>query len=291
MAEYCGFSQGMSYSFESPKVFDRLLIPKDSSLRTTVVISNPLGEDFSIMRTISLNGMLTSLSTNYNRRNKNVRLYELGNIYLPGQVPLTELPEERMQFTLGMYGEGDFYTMKGVVEEFFAKAGLTGKETYDPDSQKPFLHPGRQANILYQGKVLGYLGELHPQVADNYSIKDRVYVAVIDMPEIVKLANFDRKYEGIARFPAVTRDISMVMKKNILVGEVEKIFDAKGGKYLESYELFDIYEGAQIKSGCKSVAYSLTFRAKDKTLEEADYAPAMEKILKELEALGIELRK
>ena len=243
------------------------------------------------MRTISLNGMLTSLSTNYNRRNKNVRLYELGNIYLPGQVPLTELPEERMQFTLGMYGEGDFYTMKGVVEEFFAKAGLTGKETYDPDSQKPFLHPGRQANILYQGKVLGYLGELHPQVADNYSIKDRVYVAVIDMPEIVKLANFDRKYEGIARFPAVTRDISMVMKKNILVGEVEKIFDAKGGKYLESYELFDIYEGAQIKSGCKSVAYSLTFRAKDKTLEEADYAPAMEKILKELEALGIELRK
>ncbi len=291
VAEYCGFSQGMSYSFESPKVFDRLLIPKDSSLRTTVVISNPLGEDFSIMRTISLNGMLTSLSTNYNRRNKNVRLYELGNIYLPGQVPLTELPEERMQFTLGMYGEGDFYTMKGVVEEFFAKAGLTGKETYDPDSQKPFLHPGRQANILYQGKVLGYLGELHPQVADNYSIKDRVYVAVIDMPEIVKLANFDRKYEGIARFPAVTRDISMVMKKNILVGEVEKIFDAKGGKYLESYELFDIYEGAQIKSGCKSVAYSLTFRAKDKTLEEADYAPAMEKILKELEALGIELRK
>ena len=291
VAEYCGFSQGMSYSFESPKVFDRLLIPKDSSLRTTVVISNPLGEDFSIMRTISLNGMLTSLSTNYNRRNKNVRLDELGNIYLPGQVPLTELPEERMQFTLGMYGEGDFYTMKGVVEEFFAKAGLTGKETYDPDSQKPFLHPGRQANILYQGKVLGYLGELHPQVADNYSIKDRVYVAVIDMPEIVKLANFDRKYEGIARFPAVTRDISMVMKKNILVGEVEKIFDAKGGKYLESYELFDIYEGAQIKSGCKSVAYSLTFRAKDKTLEEADYAPAMEKILKELEALGIELRK
>ncbi len=291
VAEYCGFSQGMSYSFESPKVFDRLLIPKDSSLRTTVVISNPLGEDFSIMRTISLNGMLTSLSTNYNRRNKNVRLYEQGNIYLPGQVPLTELPEERMQFTLGMYGEGDFYTMKGVVEEFFAKAGLTGKETYDPDSQKPFLHPGRQANILYQGKVLGYLGELHPQVADNYSIKDRVYVAVIDMPEIVKLANFDRKYEGIARFPAVTRDISMVMKKNILVGEVEKIFDAKGGKYLESYELFDIYEGAQIKSGCKSVAYSLTFRAKDKTLEEADYAPAMEKILRELEALGIELRK
>ncbi len=291
VAEYCGFSQGMNYSFESPKVFDKLLIPKDSELRKTVVISNPLGEDFSIMRTISLNGMLTSLATNYNRRNKNVCLYELGNIYLPKQVPVTELPKERMQFTLGMYGEGDFYTMKGVVEEFFDKVGLLGKETYDPNAGKPFLHPGRQANVIYDGKIVGYLGELHPQVADNYSIKDRVYVAVIDMPEIVALASFDRKYEGIAKFPAVTRDISMVMKKTILVGEVEKIFDANGGQYLESYELFDIYEGTQIKSGYKSVAYSLTFRAKDKTLEEADYAPAMEKILKTLEELGIELRK
>ncbi len=291
VAEYCGFSHGMSYSFESPKVFDKLLLPKDSGLRKTVVISNPLGEDFSIMRTIPLNGMLTSLSTNYNRRNKNVRLYELGNIYLHKQVPVTELPEERMQFTLGMYGEGDFYTMKGVVEEFFEKAGLSGKETYDPESGKPFLHPGRQANIIYDGKTVGYLGELHPQVADNYSIKGRAYVAVIDMPEIVALADFGRKYEGIAKFPAVSRDISMVMKKSILVGEVEKIFDAKGGQYLESYELFDIYEGAQIKAGYKSVAYSLTFRAKDKTLEEADYAPAMEKILKALEELGIELRK
>ena len=290
-AEFCGFSQGMTYSFESPKVFDKLLIPEDSELRKTVVISNPLGEDFSIMSTISLNGMLTSLSTNFNRRNKNVRLYELGNIYLPKQIPVTELPEERMQFTLGMYGEGDFYTMKGVVEEFFDKAGLHGKESYDPQAGKPFLHPGRQANVIYDGRIVGYLGEIHPQVADNYEIKDRVYVAVIDMPEITALASFDRKYQGIAKFPAVNRDISMVMPKHILVGEVEKIFDAKGGQYLEGYELFDLYEGAQIKSGYKSVAYSLTFRAQDKTLEEADYTPAMNKILKALEELGIELRK
>lgn len=290
-AEFCGFSQGMTYSFESPKVFDKLLIPEDDDLRKTVVISNPLGEDFSIMRTIPLNGMLTSLATNYNRRNKNVRLYELGNIYLPKQIPVTELPEERMQFTLGMYGDGDFYTMKGVVEEFFDKVGLHGKETYDPEAGKPFLHPGRQANIIYEGKVAGYLGEIHPQVADNYSIKERVYLAVIDMPEVVSLANFDRKYQGIAKYPAVSRDISMVMPKGILVGEVEKVFDTKGGQYLESYELFDIYEGTQIKAGFKSVAYSLTFRAKDKTLEEADYAPAMNKILKSLEEMGIELRK
>ena len=291
IAEFCGFSQGMTYSFESPKVFDKLLLPKDSALRRAVVISNPLGEDFSIMRTVSLHGMLTSLSTNYNRRNKNVRLYELGNIYLPKQVPVTELPDERMQFTLGMYGDGDFYTMKGVIEEFFSKAWLSGKEIYDPDAGKPFLHPGRQANVIYDGEVVGYLGEVHPQVADNYSIKERVYVAVIDMPKIVELATFDRKYEGIARFPAVSRDISMVMPKDILVGEVEKVFDTKGGSYLEHYELFDIYEGSQIKAGFKSVAYSLTFRAKDKTLEEADYMPAMERILKALEGMGIELRK
>ncbi|MCI9004647.1 MAG: phenylalanine--tRNA ligase subunit beta [Lachnospiraceae bacterium] len=291
IAEFCGFSQGMTYSFESPKVFDKLLLPKDSALRRAVVISNPLGEDFSIMRTVSLHGMLTSLSTNYNRRNKNVRLYELGNIYLPKQVPVTELPDERMQFTLGMYGDGDFYTMKGVIEEFFSKAGLSGKEIYDPHAGKPFLHPGRQANVIYDGEVVGYLGEVHPQVADNYSIKERVYVAVIDMPKIVELATFDRKYEGIARFPAVSRDISMVMPKDILVGEVEKVFDTKGGSYLEHYELFDIYEGSQIKAGFKSVAYSLTFRAKDKTLEETDYMPAMERILKALEGMGIELRK
>lgn len=291
VAEFCGFSQGMTYSFESPKVFDKLLLPEDSELRKTVVISNPLGEDFSIMRTTSLNGMLTSLSTNYNRRNKDVRLYELGNIYLPKQVPVTELPEERMQFTLGMYGEGDFFTMKGVVEEFLDRAGLHGKETYDPNAGKTFLHPGRQANIVYDGKVIGYLGEVHPTVAENYAIKDRVYVAVIDMPYIVEMASFDRKYEGIANFPAVTRDISMVMKKEIMVGDIEKVFDEKGGKYLESYKLFDIYEGAQIRAGFKSVAYSLTFRAKDKTLEENDYAPAMNKILKALEEMGIELRK
>lgn len=291
IAEFCGFSQGMTYSFESPKVFDKLLIPSDSPLRNTVDIMNPLGEDYSIMRTTSLNGMLTSLATNYNRRNKNVRLYELGNIYLPKSLPLTELPEERMQFTLGMYGDGDFFSMKGVVEEFFEKIGLHKKETYDPNAGKPYLHPGRQANIIYDGVVVGYLGEVHPDVADTYGIGTKAYVAVLDMPEITKRATFDRKYTGIAKFPAVTRDISMVMPKEILVGQVEEVIEKKGGAYLESYALFDLYEGAQIKEGYKSVAYSIVFRAKDKTLEEAEISQAMEKILAGLEELGIELRK
>lgn len=291
IAEFCGFSQAMTYSFESPKVFDKLLLPADSPLRETVVITNPLGEDFSIMRTVSLNGMLASLATNYNRRNQNVRLYELGNIYLPKQTPVTELPEERMQFTLGMYGEGDFYTMKGVVEELFDKLGMHEKAEYDPSDKKSFLHPGRQADIVYHGNVIGYLGEIHPTVAVNYAIKERVYVAVLDMPYIVEYASFDRKYRGIAKFPAVTRDLSMVVPKEVLAGDIEKVFDEKGGQYLERYALFDIYEGAQIKRGYKSIAYTLTFRAQDKTLEDADIQNAMNKILKKLEELGIELRK
>ena len=290
IAEFCGFSQGMTYSFESPKVFDKLLLPEDSPLRKAIVISNPLGEDFSIMRTTSLNGMLTSLSTNYNRRNKNVKLYELGNIYLPKALPLTELPDERMQFTLGFYGDGDFFSMKGVVEEFLEKVGMRNKPEYNPDAGKTFLHPGRQADIVYDGEVIGYLGEVHPDVLDIYSIGEKAYVAVIDMPHIVEKATFDRKYEGIAKFPAVTRDISMVMDKSVLVGIVEDIIEKRGGKLVESYKLFDIYEGSQIKSGFKSVAYSISFRAKDRTLEDKDINPIMENILKDLGALGTELR-
>ena len=161
IAEYCGFSQGMCYSFESPKVFDKLLIPADSELRKAVTISNPLGEDFSIMRTISLNGMLTSLAANYNRRNKNVRLYELGNIYIPKSIPVVDYPDERMQFTLGMYGEGDFFTMKGVVEAFLESIGMTEKMICDPNAGKPFLHPGRQALVTYKDSVIGYCFPRH----------------------------------------------------------------------------------------------------------------------------------
>ncbi|MFQ9941858.1 MAG: phenylalanine--tRNA ligase subunit beta, partial [Blautia hansenii] len=291
MAEFNGFSQGYCYSFESPKVFDKLLIPENHELRKAIVISNPLGEDFSIMRTISLNGMLTSLGTNYKRRNKDVRLYELGNIYLPESLPLTELPEERMMFTLGMYGAGDFFSMKGVVEEFLDKIGMHKKEEYNPKAGKPFLHPGRQAEIIYDGTVVGYMGEVHPTVAASYGIGEKAYVAVLDIPAILEYATFDRKYEGIAKFPAVSRDISMVVPKEVLAGQIEQIIAQRGGKILESYQLFDIYEGSQIKSGYKSVAYSVTFRAKDRTLEDADVNAAMKKILNGLEGLGIELRK
>ena len=168
---------------------------------------------------------------------------------------------------------------------------MNDKISYRPDSARPYLHPGRQADMIYQDRTIGYIGEVHPVVAANYAIKDRVYIAVLDMPEVLVSASFDRKYQGIAKFPAATRDISMVVPKEILAGDIEKVFDAKGGAYLESYQLFDIYEGSQITLGFKSVAYSLTFRGRDKNLEEADLTGAMERILKALEAMGIELRK
>lgn len=290
VAEFCGFSQGMSYSFESTKVFDKLLMPEDAKERQAIRIANPLGEDYAIMRTVSLNGMLTSLSTNYNRRNGDCRLYELGNIYLPKALPLTELPDERMQFTLGFYGDGDFFTMKGVVEEFLAQIGMNGKVSYDGKHGKTFLHPGRGAVMSYEGKTIGFLGEVHPEVCKNYDMKCRAYVAVLDMPEILPFATFDRKYEGIAKFPAVSRDLSMVVPKEIPVGDIEAMISQRAGKLLEEVKLFDVYEGDQIKAGFKSVAYSITFRAKDRTLEEADVTGAMKKILNGLESMGISLR-
>lgn len=291
VAQFCGFSQSMNYSFESPKAFDKLLVPENSDLRQAIRILNPLGQDFSIMKTQALNGMLTSLATNYNRKNKNVRLYEIGNIYIPKALPLTELPDERTQFTLGMYGDGDFFTMKGVVEEFFEKVGLDGRITYDPEDKKSFLHPGRQADIIYDGVKVGYLGEVHPQVCENYNIGDRVYYADIDMPYIVEHACFDKKYEGIAKFPTSTRDISLVVDKQVLIGTMENAIIKKGGKLLESCELFDIYEGEQVGEGKKSVAFSLVFRAKDRTLSDTEISEIMDKILAELTGLGAVLRQ
>ncbi len=291
VAEQFGFCEAMTYSFESPKVFDKLKIAEEDALRNTVMITNPLGEDYSMMRTLPLNGMLTSLATNYNRRNKNVRLYEIANVYIPKALPVTELPDERTQLTLGMFGEGDFFDLKGVVEEVVEAIGLKKLKTYDPKAGKNFLHPGRQANIMYGDVVLGYMGEVHPDVADTYGIGEKAYVAVIDMPTVMELADFSVKYTGIAKYPAVSRDLSMVMKKEILVGQVEEIIRKKGGKLLESCTLFDVYEGNQIADGYKSVAYSISFRATDHTLEEKEITTVMDKIIKGLEDIGIELRK
>lgn len=291
VVEQFGFSEGMTYSFESPKVFDKLLLPSDSELRKCIEISNPLGVDYSVMRTSPVNGMLTSLATNYNHRNKDVRLYELANIYLPKALPLTELPEEKMQLTLGMYGKGDFFEMKGCVEAIFEKLGIDGIRTYQPEDSRTYLHPGRRADIIMDNETIGYLGEVHPEVADNYNIGTKAYIAVLDIEKLAKRASFDVKYKGVAKFPAVTRDISLVMKKSVLAGQVEEIIRENGGRLLETYHLFDIYEGENVGADEKSLAYSIRFRAADRTLEDKDVTAVMNKILTKMETLGVSLRQ
>jgi phenylalanyl-tRNA synthetase beta chain len=303
VSEHSGFSEAMTYSFESPKVFDKLLLPADAPERKAIRISNPLGEDFSIMRTMPLNGILTSLSVNYNRRSKDVRLYELTGIYLAkGDLPITDYADEREMLTLGMYGEGDFFDLKGVVEDLFMKLGITREQeirrgknrvTFTPGTAgalRPYLHPGRQAEILFEGKNYGYIGELHPDAAAAYDIEERVTIAAVDMTALLPLVSFEKHYEGLAKFPAVSRDISMVVPTGVSAGEIENIISQRGGKILESFRLFDIYEGAQIKAGTKSMAYTLTFRDRTKTLLDEEVGAAMKKILNGLEGLGIELR-
>ncbi|MDE6025271.1 MAG: phenylalanine--tRNA ligase subunit beta [Lachnospiraceae bacterium] len=290
ICESNGFSGAMCYSFESAKVFDKLLLPADAKERSAIEIMNPLGEDFKIMRTLPLNGILTSIATNYNRRNKEARLYELANVYIPKALPLTELPDEKMKLAMAMYGAGDFFDLKGVIEEMFDKLGFGKEVTFEPVSSHTFLHPGRQADIRKGNIDIGYMGQLHPEAADNYNIKTEVYVAVLNMDIVTMLSTFDRKYEGIAKFPGMTRDLSLVVDKAIFVGQIEAVIKKCGGKLLESVKLFDVYEGEQVAEGKKSVAYSMTFRAKDRTLEDAEVSKLIDKILNELGKLGIEIR-
>ncbi len=288
--EKYGFSEAMTFSFESPKVFDKLLIPQDDKLRQAIEIANPLGVDYSVMRTLPLNGMLSSLATNYNHRNKDVRLYEIAKVYLPNALPLTELPDERETLTLGMYGAGDFYDIKGCVEEIYA-LGIRDVVSYRPNADAyPYLHPGRHAEILIGDDMIGYIGQIHPEVCDNYDIKTEVYVAVIDLQRLVSHVAPDIKYQGLARFPAVTRDISLVMKKTVLAGQIEEIIRNNGGKILEDFKLFDVYEGENVGPDEKSLAYTIRFRAKDRTLEDKDVSEVMDKILKKLEEKDIVLR-
>lgn len=280
----CGLSQALNYSFESPKVFDRLNIEKNSTLRNTVNISNPLGEDFSIMRTSTLNGMLTSISTNYNRRNKEAHLFEIGKVYLPKELPLKELPVEREVLTIAMYGNVDFYDAKGAFENIFNELGMVNKVEYSPLETLSYMHPGRTAIITDEKNCeIGYVGEIHPQISSNYEIETKVYFGVLYIDKLVELANFYISYKSLPKFPTMQRDIAMLVKDEINVKEIEKIIKSKGGKLLESVKLFDVYKGEQIEKGYKSVAYSILFRSNEKTLTDEEVNSPMKKILKELE--------
>lgn len=291
MMEACGVSELMTYSFESPKAYDSLGLGVDHPLRQYATISNPLGEDFSVMRTTTVNGMLSVLSTNYNKRNENVSLYEIGKTYIPKALPLKDYPVEGTFLTVGMYGEYDFFDVKGVIETLFDKLGMTDGITYEGKVDLPFLHPGRKASVLYNGQEIGYLGEVHPDTLDNYNIGTRSYIAVIAMDQLTEHASLTRKFKAVPKYPSVNRDLALLVSKDILVGQLEFLIKQRGGKLLESYKLFDVYEGAQIEEGYKSVAYALTFRAEDHTLEEGEVSKAVKKILKGLEfELGVTIR-
>ena len=279
-----GLSEGMTFSFESPKVFDKLRIPADSQLRKAVQIANPLGEDFSVMRTITLNGMLQSLSTNYNRRNESAALFEVGKVYLPKSLPVTELPDEPHRLTIGAYGkEMDFFRLKGIVESLLTRLGMMDQVEFRAEKELPFLHPGRAAVMEAKEKAIGYLGEVHPLVLERYDIGVRAYVAVISIDDLVVLSNLDKRYQPLPKFPAISRDLSLVLREDIPVRAIEKTIQKYAGPNLRQIRLFDVYTGAQIEAGFKSVSFALEFRSEERTLVDEEVKNTMHQVVEALE--------
>lgn len=292
IATFNGFSEAMNYSFESKKVYDMLNLKADAFERNYIVIQNPLGEEFQIMRTQLVNGILKSLSTNYNRRLKSSKLFEIANIYLPKDKDIKVLPDERKTFILGGYGKDlDFYVFKGYAEEFLSKSHVCGKISFVKNENIDYMHPGRTADILVGDMKVGYLGEVHEIVTKNYNIGTRVYILQFDLESVIKSSDFVFKYHEISKYPKSDRDLSMTVPNDITADKIESVLIKNGGNLLESFELFDIYEGEQVKEGYKSIAYNLTFGSKDHSLTDEEVDTAINKIITALNSIGIELRK
>lgn len=284
----------LTYSFISPKYFDKIALPADSSLRKTVVISNPLGEDTSVMRTTTLPSMLETLSLNYKNRNAAVALYEIGKEYLP--TAPDKLPEEPDRLTIGMYGDdADFFTLKGMVETILETAGLHDCTYKACGTDAPFdeicaLHPGRSA-VIYAGETpIGYLGEVHPTVQKNYDIGTRTYVAKLLIDEMQPLAQTEITYQPLPKFPAITRDLSLVCADEVPVGDLQAAMKKAVGNILEQITLFDVYKGEQIAAGMKSVSFSIRMRSHEGTLTDEQADAAMKRVLKALKEHGATLR-
>ena len=284
----------LTYSFISPKYFDKIALPADSSLRKTVVISNPLGEDTSVMRTTTLPSMLETLSLNYKNRNAAVALYEIGKEYLP--TAPEKLPEEPDRLTIGMYGDdADFFTLKGMVETILETAGLHDCTYKACGTDAPFdeicaLHPGRSA-VIYAGETpIGYLGEVHPTVQKNYDIGTRTYVAKLLIDEMQPLAQTEITYQPLPKFPAITRDLSLVCADKVPVGDLQAAMKNAVGNILEQITLFDVYKGEQIAAGMKSVSFSIRMRSHEGTLTDEQADAAMKRVLKALKEHGATLR-
>lgn len=286
-------AQGMyeiyTYTFTSPSVFDKLNIPSDSDLRNTVKISNPLGEDTSIMRTTTIASMLDILSRNYNYRNASARLFEVGKVFIPTEEG--KLPNEPVKITMGIYGDNtDFYDIKGVCESLFDALNVNGVK-YEAVTDNPTFHPGRCAKISAGGKELGIIGEIHPAVSRKFEIETPVYVAELDFENVFLNSKTEVKFKELPKFPAVTRDIAMLVDKEIPVADIEAVIAKASGKMLETLTLFDVYEGKQIPEGQKSVAYSAVYRAADRSLTGEEVQKVFDKVVRNLEGqLGAQLR-
>lgn len=278
----------MTYSFISPKYYDKIAMPADDKRRNSVTIRNPLGEDTSIMRTTMIPSMLETLSKNYNNRNAAAKLFEIGNIYLPQEDG--KLPLEEPTLAIGMYGEdADFFTLKGMVEQLLAACGVE-KAEYTARRENPTFHPGRCAEITVCDESLGVMGEIHPSVLENYSIGTRAYVAVLDVPVMMAHANMEKQYAPLPKYPATSRDLALLCDEALPVGDIEKTIRGAVKNHLESVKLFDVYRGAQVGEGKKSVAYTITMRSADSTLTDEEADGAVRKILKALEKIGVSLR-
>ena len=279
-----------TFSFISPKYYDKICMPKDDKRRYSVVISNPLGEDTSVMRTTSMPSMLEVLSKNHNLKNEEAMLYEVATIYLPNE-DKTKLPEEPKEIAIGMYGSVDFYDLKGVIEGLLDNCGIKGYYVRAEEND-PSFHPGRCAKIYANNDTcLGVFGEIHPLVSANYSFTKRVYVGVLDFEAMFDNHIAESKYTPLPKFPALTRDFSFVCDESLEVGTIEGVMKKAGVKLLESVKLFDIYRGAQVGENKKSVSFSVSLRASDRTLNDEEADGAVKKILKALEKeLGITLR-
>ena len=283
----CGLYEAITYSFVSPKVFDKINLPPDHELRNTVKILNPLGEEFSVMKTTGIPSMMDCLSRNYSRDNKEVKLFEITRVYIPGN---DILPDEYDRLIIGMYGGVDFYSIKGVIENLISALGID-KVEYVRETESSTFHPGRCARLLIRKKSAGLLGEVHPDVAEKYGIDDRVYMAEIDLQTLYDAAKTERHYKPLPKFPSVSRDIAMLVPENVMVSEIENIIRKAGGGLVEDVNLFDVYTGKQVPEGKKSVAYSIVYRSDTKTLVDEEVSKVHASVVKMLEdKIGAQLR-
>ena len=282
-----GLYETLTFSFIGPKLIEQINT-NDEKLKKAVVIKNPLGEDTSIMRTTLIPSVMSTLALNHARRNDSAKIYELANVYIP--VEGEKLPDEHKNITIGMYGGCDFYDMKGIVEELLDALKIKDAD-YVPETENTTFHPGRCANLVKDGKKIGVFGEVHPTVSKNFGMDTRVYICELDLNTLISFYSDSVKYKQLPKYPAVSRDIAMLIDDNINVSKIEKIIKKNAGNILEGYTLFDVYKGSQIPEGKKSVAYSVTFRADDRTLTDDEISAVFDKILAGLkEQLGAELR-